>query len=172
MSPVNKSLNSTSLLLILLLFVSPPVSAQFTLEQVMSAPFPTGLVAAPTGGAVAWVFNDQGERNIWVAEPPEYKGRPVTAYKGDDGQEISNLTWTPGRRRDRLRPRRRYESERRVSQSSQRSGRSDSRGLDRLFRWRGTAQDRGRKLSGNFSKTRPRRFRETRADLVDAPYTR
>ena len=61
----------------------------------MSAPFPTGLVAAPTGGAVAWVFNGQGERNIWVAEPPEYKGRSITAYKGDDGQEISNLAWTP-----------------------------------------------------------------------------
>src|SRR5438105_15771741 len=39
----------------------------FTLDQVMSAPFPEGLVAAPAGGSVAWVFNDRGARNIWVA---------------------------------------------------------------------------------------------------------
>ena len=47
----------------------------FTLEQVLSAPFPTDLTAAPSGGAVAWVFNDRGVRNIWVAESPDYKGR-------------------------------------------------------------------------------------------------
>ena len=46
----------------------------FTLEQVMSAPFPSELVAAPAGGKVAWVFDASGGRNIWVAEPPDYKG--------------------------------------------------------------------------------------------------
>ena len=59
----------------------------FTLEQVMSAPFPEALVAAPTGGAVAWVFNDRGARNIWVAAPPDYRGRAVTSYADDDGHE-------------------------------------------------------------------------------------
>src|SRR3989442_9856206 len=67
----------------------------FTLEQVMSAPFPEALVAAPTGGAVAWVFNDRGARNIWIAAPPDYQGKPVTTYTGDDGQEIGELQWTP-----------------------------------------------------------------------------
>ena len=52
--------------------------AKFTLEQVMSAPFPTELKAAPAGGALAWVFHAQGRRNIWVAEPPDYKGRQIT----------------------------------------------------------------------------------------------
>jgi hypothetical protein len=28
---------------------------EFTLEQVMSAPFPSHLVAAPVGGSVAWI---------------------------------------------------------------------------------------------------------------------
>jgi dipeptidyl aminopeptidase/acylaminoacyl peptidase len=67
----------------------------FTLEQVMSAPFPDELVAAPAGGAVAWVFNDRGARNIWVAAPPEYRGRAVTNYPDDDGQEITDLHWAP-----------------------------------------------------------------------------
>ncbi len=72
-----------------------PQRELFTLEQILSAPFPTGLVAAPRGGQVAWVFNATGGRNIWVAEPPDYRGRAITSYQGDDGQEISDLEWTP-----------------------------------------------------------------------------
>jgi len=34
----------------------------FTLDQVMSAPFPSDLVAAPVGGKVAWVQNAKGVR--------------------------------------------------------------------------------------------------------------
>jgi dipeptidyl aminopeptidase/acylaminoacyl peptidase len=70
----------------------------FTLEQVMSAPFPDELTAAPTGGAVAWVYNARGARNIWVAAPPDYTGRAVTAYADDDGQEVGDLRWTPDAR--------------------------------------------------------------------------
>jgi dipeptidyl aminopeptidase/acylaminoacyl peptidase len=66
----------------------------FSLEQVLSAPFPSDLVAAPAGGAVAWVFAARGARNVWAAEPPAYRGRPLTAYSGDDGQEISDLAFT------------------------------------------------------------------------------
>jgi len=68
----------------------------FTLEQVMSAPFPTDLVAAPAGGKIAWVFDARGARNVWVAEPPDYKARAVTAYTEDDGQDLGELEWTPG----------------------------------------------------------------------------
>jgi dipeptidyl aminopeptidase/acylaminoacyl peptidase len=72
--------------------------APFTLEQILSSPFPNQLVAAPADGKVAWVFNARGIRNIWVAEPPAYRGRPVTAYSEDDGQQISDLRWTPDAR--------------------------------------------------------------------------
>jgi dipeptidyl aminopeptidase/acylaminoacyl peptidase len=67
----------------------------FTIEQVMSAPFPSELVATPAGGMVAWVFDARGVRNIWVAGPPDYKARALTAYDADDGQEIAELAWTP-----------------------------------------------------------------------------
>ena len=67
----------------------------FTIEQVMSAPFPSDLVAAPVGGKIAWVFYASGARNIWVSEPPDYKSRRLTSYTADDGQEIAELAWAP-----------------------------------------------------------------------------
>lgn len=74
-----------------------PAAAQggFTLEQVMSAPFPSELVAAPARNAFAWVQDDRGRRNLWVAEAPAYQGRQVTRYLEDDGQELSDVTFTP-----------------------------------------------------------------------------
>jgi dipeptidyl aminopeptidase/acylaminoacyl peptidase len=68
---------------------------RFTLDQIMSAPFPTDLTAAPKGGAVAWVLNQKGARNLWAAEAPDYKGRQLTNYRDDDGQEIDQITFTP-----------------------------------------------------------------------------
>jgi dipeptidyl aminopeptidase/acylaminoacyl peptidase len=68
---------------------------RFTLEQVMSAPFASELAAAPKGARLAWVLHAQGVRNIWAAEAPEFKARRVTAYAGEDGQELSELRWTP-----------------------------------------------------------------------------
>ncbi len=92
---------------ILASFLTPPDSVRaelahdFTLEQVLSAPFPSGLVAAPTGGRVAWVANDRGIRNVWVAEKavngPE-RARPVTTYVGDDGYDLGELSWDPAGR--------------------------------------------------------------------------
>jgi dipeptidyl aminopeptidase/acylaminoacyl peptidase len=70
----------------------------FTLEQVMSSPFPGELVAAPAGGRVAWVFYAAGARNIWIAEPGgggRYRSRRLTNYAGDDGLEVAELAWTP-----------------------------------------------------------------------------
>ncbi len=66
----------------------------FTLDQVLGAPFPSELIAAPGGGRVAWVANERGVRNIYVAEPPQYHARKITAYTEDDGQELSDLRWT------------------------------------------------------------------------------
>jgi len=81
-----------------LLFLLPPAHAQnspFTLEQILSVPFPTGMSAATDGGAVAWVQNARGVRNIWIASPPEYRGRQLTGYAEDDGQEITAIQWSP-----------------------------------------------------------------------------
>ncbi|MEE8585545.1 MAG: prolyl oligopeptidase family serine peptidase [Acidobacteriota bacterium] len=67
----------------------------FTLEQILAAPFPSGMSAAPQGGRVAWVINHNGARNIWVAGPPEYQGKQITPWSEDDGQTLSQFSWTP-----------------------------------------------------------------------------
>ena len=90
----------TALVMVAGLAWSVTLAAQqksFTLEQVMNSPFPSELTAAPAGGAVAWVFDAQGRRNIWAAEPSVdgYKSHQVTSYSDDDGQEIAELAWTP-----------------------------------------------------------------------------
>src|SRR2546423_14127860 len=73
--------------------------ASFPIDQAMSPPFPDELVAAPgRSGAVAWVFNARGARNVWVAVPPDYRGKAVTTYSDDDGQELTDLRWTPDAR--------------------------------------------------------------------------
>jgi dipeptidyl aminopeptidase/acylaminoacyl peptidase len=67
----------------------------FTIEQVLSSPFPSDLVTAQQGQRVAWVFDAQGRRNIWVTEGPQFQARQLTKYDADDGQEITNLQFTP-----------------------------------------------------------------------------
>jgi len=78
-------------------FVCPSSNAQdkFSLEQVMSAPFPSDLVASPSDAKIAWVLSSKGARNVWVAEAPAYKGRQLTSYSEDDGNEMGELIWTP-----------------------------------------------------------------------------
>ncbi|MGB6682217.1 MAG: prolyl oligopeptidase family serine peptidase [Candidatus Acidiferrum sp.] len=88
------------LMMLAALMICPPAKAQKspTIEQFLSAPFPTELTAAPAKGRVAWVFNAQGVRNIWVAEPASdgsYKSRQLTSYKDDDGQDLGDLSWAP-----------------------------------------------------------------------------
>src|SRR5919108_1428518 len=65
------------------------------IEQVLGSPFPYGLTSASHTPRVAWVFDNKGERNIWIADPPDFVPRQVTHYKGDDGQQIASVRLTP-----------------------------------------------------------------------------
>ncbi len=64
----------------------------FTIDQALSAPFPSDLTAA--GNKIAWVFDSRGVRNVWVAEGPDFKARQLTSYNTDDGQEIGEIAWS------------------------------------------------------------------------------
>lgn len=67
----------------------------FTLQQVLSSPFPANLVVADHAARIAWVFSSKGERNVWIADAPTFAARPITHYVGDDGMPIAALKLTP-----------------------------------------------------------------------------
>src|SRR3954453_20336750 len=64
----------------------------FSINQIKSLPFPNELVAAPRGSRIAYALNEDGKRNVWVAEGPQYKARQLTNYMLDDGQELTSLS--------------------------------------------------------------------------------
>src|ERR1043165_1030825 len=80
-----------ALLFGLVFLLQAAVYSQFTLEQVMSSPFPSELVISRKGERVAWVFDKEGRRNIFVAEGPQFRARQLTKYTQDDGQELTDL---------------------------------------------------------------------------------
>lgn len=70
--------------------VSAQRSDTLSLARMLSYPFPTSLTASPAGSRIAWVFNQEGRRNIWTAAAPDYAAAQLTRYADDDGEE---LTW-------------------------------------------------------------------------------
>ncbi len=70
------------------------ISAQsFTLQQVLDAPFSSELSASPKGQRFVWVSDEQGRRNLWLAE--DGKARALTHYDSDDGVDLGDIAWTP-----------------------------------------------------------------------------
>jgi len=84
---------------VLLLLFTSLLTAQtpspFSLEQVLSSPFPTNLVAAQQTGRIAWLFATKGEHNVWVADAPNFEAHAITHYTGDDGMPLAALKLTP-----------------------------------------------------------------------------
>src|SRR5690242_12911854 len=69
----------------------------FTIDAALSAPFPSGLTAAAAGSRVAWIFDAEGSRNIWISEPGAngtFSSRQLTRYTGDVGVELGSLAWS------------------------------------------------------------------------------
>jgi dipeptidyl aminopeptidase/acylaminoacyl peptidase len=87
---------SLALFFVLFLCLAHTISAQtFTLEQVMSSPFPSAPTVSKRGDKIAWALNAEGKRNLWIAEAPTFSARQLTRYNDDDGQELSELIFSP-----------------------------------------------------------------------------
>lgn len=63
---------------------------QFALEDIKTYPFPTQLTTSDN--KIAWAFDEQGKRNIYVAEVPQFGARKLTNYTRDDGQELTGIS--------------------------------------------------------------------------------
>jgi dipeptidyl aminopeptidase/acylaminoacyl peptidase len=86
-------------LMVVCLFAAQLYGQSFTIEQAMRAPFNSQLTASPVGKRFAWVANQEGKRNLWVAElgadSKSASARVLTHYDTDNGLEIHDLVWTP-----------------------------------------------------------------------------
>lgn len=66
----------------------------FTLEEVLSAPYPLHLVSARKADRIAWVFHTEGAKNIWTAAAPDYTPTMLTNYGRDEVFEIPDVEIT------------------------------------------------------------------------------
>ncbi len=80
--------------LLLLMLVVCAHAQQTDLEQFLSHPIESGFTSSSDGKNIAWVINDHGKRNIIIKTGFEVP-RFLTDYQQDDGQEISQLIFTP-----------------------------------------------------------------------------
>jgi len=92
---MNKLFQLRYVFLLVTLFLSGTSHTQpvnFSLSEVMSYPFPSGLVGATHNSRIAWIFNESGLRNVYVAEGPDFTARKLTRFNQDDGQALSSLS--------------------------------------------------------------------------------
>src|SRR5439155_19466256 len=71
-----------------------PAGRGFTIEDILSMPQPDNLIASPTGSTIGWTFNERGARNIYVADAPGFIARRITSTSQDDGQELTDLSFS------------------------------------------------------------------------------
>jgi dipeptidyl aminopeptidase/acylaminoacyl peptidase len=97
MHMVNFRIPGCALVMSILALASAHASArsEFSMAQVLHYPFATELAAAERGDVIAWVCNLDGVRNVWVARGPAFTPVKVTQFIEDDGQEITQLRFSP-----------------------------------------------------------------------------
>ena len=86
-----------SLFLFLLVFFchAQLTQAQKNLKELLSYSHPSNLCSSPATGKFAWTFNTKGVRNIFLSEDQGINFKALTEYTDDDGQEFSNLQFSP-----------------------------------------------------------------------------
>lgn len=65
------------------------------MAQVLHYPYASELASAEQGDVIAWVCDLDGVRNVWLARGPAFAPARLTQYTEDDGQEITQLTFSP-----------------------------------------------------------------------------
>jgi len=92
-----KIINHLIYLIILLIFIINEniYCRLFSIDDILSVPYPKSLTAASQTDQITWILNDQGVRNIWTTQAPDFNPVQLTHNTDDDGQPISQLVLTP-----------------------------------------------------------------------------
>src|SRR5690606_38013659 len=80
---------------LLFLFMAIPAYSQTGIKDLLSYPFPSDLCSDPSSGKLAWSFNEEGKRNIFLSDDQGKSYKNLTQSTKDDGQLISQLQFTP-----------------------------------------------------------------------------
>lgn len=62
-----------------------------TIKQWLAPGYPSELVAAKTADKLAWQAYEEGKRNVFFAQAPDFKPRRLTSFLKDDGTDLTNL---------------------------------------------------------------------------------
>src|SRR5690606_3699580 len=68
---------------------------QKSLKELLSYAHPSNLCSSPATGKLAWAFNKEGVRNIFISEDMGASYKALTKYSKDDGQQFSKLVFSP-----------------------------------------------------------------------------
>ena len=79
-------------LFLLLLLPIQLLAQNIPFKSFKNYPFPTELCSASKGAKIAWAMDEQGVRNVYVAEGPAYTAKKVTGFTKNDGQELTSLS--------------------------------------------------------------------------------
>lgn len=90
---MRRNLTRLKLLALLSSLSVASVSAQDkpTIDQFMTPGFPSDLVSARKADRIAWLANERGRRNVYIAAAPDWKPLRLTKFLDDDGIVLSDL---------------------------------------------------------------------------------
>ncbi|MEZ4425802.1 MAG: prolyl oligopeptidase family serine peptidase [Gemmatimonadota bacterium] len=80
-----------SLALLALLAPSPLRAQGFSVDDILSPPFPVELVSAKAADRIAWIEYERGLRNVFTAAAPDFTPMRLTDYPDDDGHDLTTL---------------------------------------------------------------------------------
>ncbi len=62
-----------------------------TIRQWLAPGYPSELAAAKKADKLAWQAYEEGKRNVYFAQAPDFKPRRLTSFLEDDGTDLTNI---------------------------------------------------------------------------------
>jgi len=84
-----------SLITILALLTAPvsPLAGQgFSIEDILSPPFPVEMVSARAVDQLAWIAFERGMRNVYTATAPDFAPVALTHWMEDRGHDLTDIS--------------------------------------------------------------------------------
>lgn len=79
-------------LMLLCSLISNDRAYAYTLESILSAPYPENLVSSENGERIAWTEFREGSRSVWTAAAPNFSPMRIADFPNDDGRPLGQLS--------------------------------------------------------------------------------